>query len=75
MKPNKTNIQLLTEIKISTTEVFNKHSKCKVMYFGNKNKKSDYLIDFNNQHRINLDVSECERELCEFVTFWSNLKI
>ena len=48
-------------------------SKCKVMHFYNKNVKSDYLIDnLNTEQRINLEVSECERDLGVFVS--SDLK-
>ena len=40
---------------------------------GNKNARSDYLIDdLSTGQRINLDVSECERELGVFMS--SDLK-
>ena len=43
------------------------------MHFYNKNVKSDYLIDnLNTEQRINLEVSECERDLGVFVS--SDLK-
>ena len=48
-------------------------SKCKVMHFGNKNARSDYFIDdLSTGQRINLEVSECERDLGIFVS--SDLK-
>ena len=43
-------------------------SKCKVVYFGNKNVGSDYFIDdLSTKQRIDIDVSECERDLRVFV--------
>ena len=48
-------------------------NKCKVMHFGNKNVRSDYFIDdLITGQRINLEVSECERDLGLFVS--SDLK-
>ena len=48
-------------------------SKCKVMHFGNKNARSDYFIDdLSTGQRINLEDSECERDLGIFVS--SDLK-
>ena len=43
------------------------------MHFGNKNVGSDYFIDdLSTEQRINLEVSECERDLGVFVS--SDLK-
>ena len=48
-------------------------NKCKVMHFGNKNVESVYLIDdLSTEQRINLETSECERDLGVIVS--SDLK-
>ena len=47
--------------------------KCKAMHFGNKNVKSDYIIDdLSTEQRINLEVLECKRDLRVYVS--SDLK-
>ena len=44
-------------------------SKCKVMHFGNKNVGLDYFIeDLSTEQRIDLDVSECEKDIDAFVS-------
>ena len=49
-------------------------NKCKDMHFGNKNLRSEYSIDnLFSEQRIELDESECKRDMGVFVS--SDLKL